>query len=366
MNEANYKILIMAAGTGGHVFPALAVAELLRSQGVSVIWLGTPTGIEQKLVPAAGFELRQVTIRGLRGKGIAGWLSAPFRIGIALVQSIKIMRSVKPDVVLGMGGYVTGPAGVAAKLLLLPLVIHEQNRIPGLTNRLLGRIANRVLMAFPDAFNPSDKTRVVGNPVREQIIKIDPPAKRFTGREADLRILVLGGSQGAKALNEAVPDVLVRLKEFNVDVHHQSGERNYDDTRALYANAGINARVSSFIDDMAAEYAWADLVICRSGALTISELTAAGVGAVLIPFPYAVDDHQYMNATYMEQNRAAVIVRQLVNQPEKFVENLYECLLAILKAGRSALLKMAEQARQLAITDSSESVARICYEVQHG
>ncbi len=358
----NYKILIMAAGTGGHVFPALAVAELMRKNGITVIWLGTQTGIEQTLVPAAGFALKQVTIKGLRGKGIMGWLSAPVRIAMAFIQSMQVIHSEKPNLVLGMGGYVTGPAGLAAWVSGIPLVIHEQNRVPGLTNRLLAKIARRVLMAFPDTFTESHKTRVVGNPVRESIMAIEPVNTRFANHAGNFRVLVIGGSQGAVALNEAVPKVLQKLTEFNFSVHHQTGKSSFEQTQKTYIDAGIDAVVSPFIDDMAAEYAWADLVICRSGALTISELVTAGLGAILVPFPYAVDDHQYVNACYMEKNNAAIVIRQT----EQLLEKLHACLLELFRSGRDALLNMAVCAKELAVVDSTRLVFDECNRVQHG
>ena len=367
VNTKNNKILIMAAGTGGHVFPALAVAATLKERGADITWLGTPKGIEQKLVPAAGIPLLQVSITGLRGKGLLGWLSAPYRISHALFQSMQILNKVKPAVILGMGGYVTGPAGVAAWLLRIPVVIHEQNRIPGLTNRLLSFFAKRVLMAFPDTFRETKKSKVVGNPIRKDITLIKNPEQRFSERDDSIRILVLGGSQGAKALNETVPEVIAKLvttmkKPVAVQIHHQTGQRAFKSTRDTYSTNSISANVSPFIDDMAAEYSWADIVICRAGALTISELTMAGLGAILIPFPFAVDDHQFINAEYMHQNGAANVIRQ----NEQLFDKLFDYLLQLFSAGRDAMLKMAINAKQLAMLNSAEQVADVCIEVQHG
>ncbi|MCW8991789.1 MAG: undecaprenyldiphospho-muramoylpentapeptide beta-N-acetylglucosaminyltransferase, partial [Gammaproteobacteria bacterium] len=268
-------ILIMAGGTGGHVFPALAVAEGLRARGIAVSWLGTQRGLESELVPAAGFPIDYIRIAGLRGKGLAGWLLAPWRLSVALVQALGVIRRRQPGLVLGMGGFVTGPGGVAARLTGRPLVIHEQNAIAGLTNRWLARIANRVLEAFPDTF-VGRHVQHTGNPVRSDIMQLATPQQRYAGRQGPLRLFVLGGSLGAMVFNQTLPAALARLPEaMRPQVRHQTGKRNLEVTRRHYAEAGVDAELLPFIDDMAAMYEWADLVLCRAGALTVSELAMA-------------------------------------------------------------------------------------------
>jgi UDP-N-acetylglucosamine--N-acetylmuramyl-(pentapeptide) pyrophosphoryl-undecaprenol N-acetylglucosamine transferase len=292
------RVLIVAGGTGGHVFPALAVASALRERGVEVTWLGTRRGMEAKRVPEAGFPLDWVEVRGLRGKGVVGWLLAPFRLLRALIQALAVMRRRAPDVVLGMGGFVSGPGGLAARLSGRPLVIHEQNAIPGLTNRLLSRLAGRVLVGFPGTF--PGRERHTGNPVRAAIARLPEPAARLAGRSGPMRLLVLGGSQGALGLNRVVPEALAELSpEARPEVWHQAGERHVALAQEEYGQAGVEGRVVAFIDDMSVAYAWADLVLCRAGALTIAELAAAGVGALLVPYPHAVDDHQSANAAFL-------------------------------------------------------------------
>ncbi|MFO7604085.1 MAG: undecaprenyldiphospho-muramoylpentapeptide beta-N-acetylglucosaminyltransferase, partial [Gammaproteobacteria bacterium] len=288
--SAARHIMIMAGGTGGHIFPALAVAHELRQQGHRVTWLGTPHGMEARLVPQAGYAMEYISIQGLRGHGVARWLLAPFKLLGAILQALRILSRQRPHVVLGMGGFVAGPGGVASWLWRCPLVIHEQNAAPGLTNRLLARLATTVLQAFP---NSLPKARLTGNPVRDSISRLAPPEQRYAQRQDALRILILGGSQGALILNQIVPAALARVgAQPPLQIWHQCGERHLQATLETYADAGVHARVAAFIDDMAEAYAWADLVICRAGALTIAELAAAGVAAVLIPFPHAVDDHQ--------------------------------------------------------------------------
>lgn len=356
------RVLIMAGGTGGHVFPALAVAEELRGRGIEVCWMGTRQGLEATVVPAAGIPMEWVSIGGLRGKGAKTLLLAPFQLARAATQVLGIMLRRRPSVVLGMGGFVTGPGGVMTWLLRLPLVIHEQNAIAGFTNRMLAPLAHRVLEAFPATFK---RKRVyhTGNPVRRAIAELPEPAQRFSQREGSLRLLVLGGSLGARALNETLPRALARLPDDQrPDVWHQAGKRNIDEARAAYAAAGVEGRVEPFIDDMAQAYAWADLVICRAGALTIAELAAAGVGAILVPFPFAVDDHQTHNARYLADHDAAVCIQQKDLSDERLAQLLGEYA----AAGRPRLLAMAQAARALAKTDAAAHVARHCLEVAYG
>jgi len=353
------RVLVMAGGTGGHVFPALAVAEALRARGAAVQWLGSRGGMESRLVPARGYPFHAVAVRGLRGRGPVGWLQAPWRVLRAVGGALAVLRRVAPHVVLGMGGYASGPGGVAAWLLGRPLVIHEQNAIPGLTNRILARLARTVLEAFPGSFPAPARARHTGNPLRAEIAAL--AARETTPRPAGapLRVLVLGGSQGARALNEAVPAALAALgARAAVEVRHQAGERNLDAARAAYEAHGLDVEPLAFIDDMAASYAWADLVLCRAGAMTVAELAAAGVASVLVPFPFAVDDHQSANARYLGDAGAALVVPERELQPAQLAG-----LLADLASARERLAAMAAAARRLAVLDADARVADACLEV---
>ena len=352
-------ILIMAGGTGGHVFPALALARLLREQSTDVVWLGTERGLESRIIPAEGIPIEKLSIGGLRGKGALTWLAAPFRLSRALVQALAVMRRHQPSVVVGLGGFVTGPGGVAAWLTRCPLVIHEQNAVAGFTNRCLAHLARQVLEAFPGSFGHEVHARAIGNPVRRDISAVPPPAERFAGRTGPIRILVIGGSQGAARLNAVVPFALKRLAgSLAFDVRHQAGERWLEAGRASYAQAGVRADVRPFIEDMSEAYAWADLVICRAGALTISELAAAGVAAVLVPFPNAVDDHQAYNAQYLVREGAAVLISDRELTAERLATELQR-----LCAGRGKLLAMAERARLLAKPRAAAELAASCLQL---
>jgi UDP-N-acetylglucosamine--N-acetylmuramyl-(pentapeptide) pyrophosphoryl-undecaprenol N-acetylglucosamine transferase len=349
-------ILIMAGGTGGHVFPALALARLLREQSLEVIWLGTARGLESRVIPAEGIPIEQLSIGGLRGKGLLTLLAAPFRLALALAQALSVMRRYRPLVVVGLGGFVTGPGGVAAWLTRAPLVIHEQNAIAGFTNRILAHLARQVLEAFPGSFGADVHARVIGNPVRSDISALPPPSARFAGRSGPVRILVIGGSQGAARLNAVVPFALKRLSGWlSFDVRHQAGERWIDAGRASYTEAGVRADVRPFIEDMSEAYGWADLVICRAGALTVSELAAVGVAAILVPFPGAVDDHQAYNAQYLVREGAAVLIRDRELTEERLASELQR-----LCAGRGKLLAMAERARLLAKPRAADELAASC------
>ncbi|NHA16074.1 undecaprenyldiphospho-muramoylpentapeptide beta-N-acetylglucosaminyltransferase [Thioalkalivibrio sp. XN279] len=355
------RVLVMAGGTGGHVFPALAVAEALRARGLEVVWMGTRLGLEARVVPAAGIEVEWITIGGLRGKALATRLAAPFKIGLAIAQALRIMLRLRPAVVLGMGGYAAGPGGVAAWLTRRPLVIHEQNAVAGTTNRLLARLARRVLAAFPGAFPDGVDAEVVGNPVRPAIAALPHPDRRLAERSGRIRLLVLGGSQGALALNEAVPAALAHLPEpLRPEVRHQAGRNTLDIARATYAQHGVEAEVTEFIDDMAEAYGWADLAICRAGALTVSELAAAGLPAVLVPFPAAVDNHQTLNGGYLVAAGAAVLVpeRQLGH------ERLGRVLAGLL-ADRGRLQDMARRARGAARPQALAAIERVLLEAGH-
>src|SRR5882757_2447362 len=357
-------ILIMAGGTGGHVFPALALARLLRARSFEVVWLGTQRGLEARVVPAERIQIEWLSVGGLRGKGFMTLVAAPFRLALALSQALRVMWRHRPLVVVGLGGFVTGPGGVAAWLTRRPLLIHEQNAVAGFTNRCLSHLAREVLEAFPGSFGSGVKARAIGNPVRQDISAIAPPAARFADRTGPIRVLVIGGSQGATRLNAVVPQALARLKQLAppqipaIDVRHQAGERWIEAGRQSYSSAGVRADVRPFIEDMAEAYSWTDLVICRSGALTVSELAAAGVGAILVPFPAAVDDHQTYNAQYLVHEGAALLIADRALTPERLSDELKQ-----LCAGRGKLLAMAERARQLAKPHATEELTASCLQL---
>ncbi len=342
--------LIMAGGTGGHVFPALAVAEALANRGCRVIWLGTRQGIEARLVPNAGYRIEWLPVGGLRGKGVLTLLAAPFTLLRAGFAAWRAVARVKPDVVLGMGGFASGPGGVIAWLQRRPLLVHEQNAIPGFTNRVLARFARRVLTAFPDTL-PNEE--VVGNPVRDSVVQLPPPHERMSTRHGRLRVLVLGGSLGARSLNENVPRALL-LSGLDVEVRHQCGRDDVDKVRARYTGGVIDAEVEAFIDDMAEAYAWADLVICRAGAMTVFEIATAGLAAVFVPYPHAVDDHQTANARYLADVDAAVLMQERDLRPDTLAELLGRL------ADRERLLAMASRARSRARIDATQKVAEAC------
>jgi len=355
---SNRPILVIAGGTGGHVYPALAVARALQEQSREVVWLGTHRGLESRVVPAAGIPIEWVAVSGLRGKGFLQLLLAPFRLIYALSQSLIVMWKHRPAAVLGMGGFVSGPGGLAAWLTRRPLVIHEQNAIAGLTNRLLARFARVVLQAFPGSFNSASDAETVGNPVRADIAAIDSPDTRFAGREGPIRLLILGGSLGALALNQVVPAALAMLPaSLRPVVRHQAGERTLHEAQTAYREHGVEADLRPFIEDMAEAYAWADLVICRAGALTVAELSAAGLPAIFIPFPAAVDDHQTANAGPLVAAGAAEIMQQRDMSERKLATLLQSWL-----GSREALLERAQKARTLAQPDALSRIAGVCLE----
>ena len=349
-------ILVMAGGTGGHVYPALAVAQQIRQRSCDVIWLGTRRGIEARLIPEAGIEIEWISVHGLRGKGLATLLLAPFRLCRALLQSLRIVARHRPIAVLGMGGFASGPGGVAAWLMRRPLVIHEQNAVAGLTNRLLARLARVVLQAFPGSFSTRGNVETVGNPVRADIAAIEAPAERLGGRLGRTRLLVLGGSQGARTLNRVVPAALSRLSaEARPDVLHQTGEQTAADAIRAYADAGVDADLSPYIDNMAEAYEWADLVVCRAGALTVAEVCAAGLPAIFVPFPAAVDDHQTANAKPLQVAGAAAIIAEPDLDDERLATLLDNWL-----GDREGLRNRAIIARSLAKPDALERITEVC------
>jgi UDP-N-acetylglucosamine--N-acetylmuramyl-(pentapeptide) pyrophosphoryl-undecaprenol N-acetylglucosamine transferase len=357
MTARQPTLMVMAGGTGGHVFPGLAVAERMREAGWQVVWLGNPNGMEAKLVPQHGVPMEYVQFGGLRGKGLKTKLVLPFNLLRACAQSFGVLRRVKPDVVLGMGGYITFPAGLVTAFTGRPLVLHEQNSIAGLANKVLAKLARRVLLAFPEALPAGEWT---GNPIRASLSRTQIPAIRYAARNGKLRVLVVGGSLGAAALNEAVPRALAQIPaEVRPSVVHQAGAKHIEVLRSNYEAVGLaegeDVKLVPFINDMAAAYADADLVICRSGAMTVSEIAAVGVAALFVPFPHAVDDHQTTNAAFLAEAGAAVLVQQR--------DLTVDCLAEWLHGQtRAKLAEMAERSRALAKPEATETVARACAE----
>ena len=349
-------ILVMAGGTGGHVYPALAVARALQASSREIVWLGTRRGLESRIVPEAGIDMEWISIKGLRRKGALALIIAPIQLGWALLQSLAVIIRRRPAAVLGMGGFVSGPGGVAAWLTRRPLVIHEQNAAAGMTNRLLARLARVVLQAFPGSFNSSVVAETVGNPVREEIAAIPAPAERYTNRQGPVRLLVLGGSQGALALNRTVPAALALLDaQVRPVVRHQCGERTLQTAKDAYAEDNIDVELMPFIEDMAEVYAWADLVVCRAGALTVAELCAAGLPALFVPYPAAVDDHQTANAKPMADAGAAVVIQEAKLTPTLLADLLRDWL-----QSRASLMQRAEKARALAKPDALNRITELC------
>ena len=360
------RVLIMAAGTGGHVFPALAIARQLEARGVKVDWLGTPGGMEEKLLEGTGYEFHRIAAKGLKGKGIARLIGAPWMLTHSLWQSLLIMREIDPDCVLGMGGYVSGPGGVAARVLRKKLYLHEQNAVVGFTNRLLARIATRVFEAFPGAFAESDKVVFVGNPVRADIEQVGQTLPELASTTRPLRLLILGGSQGAKAINETLPQALARLRETDPhavpEVRHQTGASQLEATQAAYTDAGFSLAngltVTPFIDNMAAAYAWADLVIGRSGASTVAEIAVVGRASILVPYPHHKDQQQLHNARWLSAASAATIIEQPALSGDRLASEI-----AALNADRHSLLVMATAAHALAPRRVDTRIAEIMTEV---
>ena len=348
-----YTIMIMAGGTGGHVYPAMAVADYLKEHGWKIVWLCTEGGMENRLIEGKKYDKAMITMRGVRGKGLMGWLLLPMKLFKASSQSHAAIKQCQPNVVLGMGGFAAFPGGLMAKILGKPLVIHEQNSIAGLTNKTLSIIANRVLAAFPSAFG--NKAELVGNPVRQAITELASPLQRYSLRTGKLNLLVVGGSLGAQALNDVLPKALANIPKDTFNVVHQAGEKHIAALQANYQAAGVAADAKAFINNMAELYAWADVVICRAGALTVAELACVGVASILVPFPHAVDDHQTYNAKYLSDAGAA----QLIQQTEFSVAKASEMLRNLT---REICLDMAIKAKQLAKPEATQTVAKICME----
>jgi UDP-N-acetylglucosamine--N-acetylmuramyl-(pentapeptide) pyrophosphoryl-undecaprenol N-acetylglucosamine transferase len=351
--------MIIAGGTGGHVYPGLAVAHALRDAGATPYWIGTERGLEARVVPSNGVQFESIPIRGLRGSSVLRWLAAPITVLLAALCAIRIIARIRPAAVLGMGGFVSGPGGVAAWLCRRPLLIHEQNAIPGLTNRLLSRLATRTLQAVPGAFPPGNKVYLTGNPVRKEISDLPPPARRMVARQYS-RVLVFGGSGGAHRLNEIVPEALRATGLENLEIVHQCGRDDVQDTLSRYAefDTAKPIQVTAYIEDMASAYANADLVIARAGALTVAEIAACGVASILIPYPYAVDDHQTKNARHLVRVEAAILVPESELTKEALAEHIVNLL-----GDRPRLLAMAESARQLAIANATSTVAEHCLDI---
>lgn len=349
------RVLIMAGGTGGHVFPGLALAKYLRDKGVEVHWLGTRQGLEARLVPQAQIPLHLISIGGVRGKNLKTLLLAPFRIMKALVQSLNILFRLKPNVVIGMGGFVSGPGGVASWLLGCPLVIHEQNAKAGLTNQWLKHFSKKVLTGFPEVFSLRTQAAAVGNPVRAEIANLPPPRERLGKTAKKLKLLVFGGSLGAQAINQIVPSVIKNFAENErPEIYHQTGDKLYEETCRAYRDAGVQAKLVPFIADMHEAYAWADLVLCRAGALTVAELCAAGLGSILVPYPHAVDDHQTANASHLVKQGAAILIQQ-----RDLTEAGLSKVLQDLQAAPEKCLAMAEAAYALRKVNVPEKIFAI-------
>ena len=346
------SILIMAGGTGGHIFPGLAVAEQMRAAGWEVVWMGARGGMEERLVPRHGYRTAWIRAKAARGKGLLQKLLLPANLLVSFWESARHIRSVKPSVVLGLGGYVAFPGGMMASLLNRPLALHEQNAIAGLANRVLAQVSDKVMVAFPDALKGAEWT---GNPVRAEIAAIAPPEARFQGRAGPMKILVVGGSLGAQALNEAMPKAVSLLEEKPVVVH-QSGEKHLDALKKHYLDAGVQGELVAFIDDMARRYAEADLVICRAGAVTVAELSAGGMASILVPFPHAVDDHQSATAKFLSDRGAAILIQQRDLSAQKLAD-------LIRSLDRTKLLDMAQKARALGKPDAARIVAQRCMEI---
>ncbi|MFW2437819.1 MAG: undecaprenyldiphospho-muramoylpentapeptide beta-N-acetylglucosaminyltransferase [Arenicellales bacterium] len=354
-------LMIMAGGTGGHVYPALAVAHTLQADGVNVFWLGTRQGIEARVVPENDIDVEWISISGIKGRGLFALVTAPFKIIYAMLQTAAIIYRRRPAAALGMGGFVSGPGGLMASLLRVPLLIHESNAVVGLTNKWLAKIANEVLVGFPDVLVGSRHRHYVGNPVRKSIAALPSPEQRLQGRSGRLHLLVVGGSRGAQVLNETVPAALANMDPvIRPEVFHQAGSGKLEATLKLYDELAVEADCSEFIDDMAAAYLWADLVICRAGAMTVAEIAAAGAAAIFVPYPYAIYDHQTLNARFLSDKSAAILISQ-----DSFSAESLAAVLVELANDRPCLMGLSRRARRNAMIDATRQVAELCNEVMH-
>ncbi len=354
-------LMIMAGGTGGHVYPALAVARTLQSDGVDIFWLGTREGIEARVVPENKIDVEWISISGIKGKGLFALITAPFKIIYAMYQTAVIIYRRRPEAALGMGGFVSGPGGLTARLLMVPLLIHESNAVVGLTNKWLAKIANEVMVGFPDVLKNSRHHHYVGNPVRQSIAALPAPEQRLQERTGKLNLLIVGGSLGAQVLNETVPAALAKLDSaIRPVVRHQAGRGKLEATTEIYKALGVEVSCSEFIEDMAAAYEWADLVICRAGAMTVAEIAAAGVAAIFVPYPFAIYDHQTLNARFLADKNAAIVIPQ-----ERFSDENLAAVLVELANDRPVLMGLSRRARKNAKTDATRRVADLCNEVMH-
>ncbi|MFV1993056.1 MAG: undecaprenyldiphospho-muramoylpentapeptide beta-N-acetylglucosaminyltransferase [Acidiferrobacterales bacterium] len=361
MASKKISIMVLAGGTGGHIFPALAVADCLRAQGVDITWMGATGGMETEIVKKAEFEIDSVPIKKLRGVGLLSWLLLPVNLFIAVARAWVILGKRRPNTVLAMGGFAAGPGGLAAWLRRIPIVVHEQNAIPGLTNRVLSIFARKVLCGFPNVFTSLPKAQHVGNPVRQEINDIPVPKERFSDRSGPLRLLIIGGSSGAHVLNKVLPEATANIEEQKrPEIWHQTGQQDAIETVLHYRKYDIEAKVDAFIDDMAGAFAWADLAICRAGAMTIAELAAAGMASILVPYPFAVDDHQTVNAGFLVDNGAALLIPETEFRVRRLAETITE-----LGNNRDVVLGMADKARSCASPGAAEVVAEICMEAAH-
>lgn len=356
------SVLIMAGGTGGHVYPGLAVARALQQSGIEVVWLGTRRGLEARVIPEAGIDLEFITISGIKGRGLIGWLMMPLRVAVASIQALKILRRRQPSVVLSMGGFVAGPGGLVAWLTRRPLVIHEQNAIPGFTNKVLAIFARKILTGFPGVFARYPKSLHAGNPVRSSILGLPDPETRLKRHRDGLRVLVIGGSQGARQLNHVVADVMHLWQDESAPhVWHQCGERLLAETQERYGKKALDGgrvKLVAFIDDMGEAYRWADVVVCRSGAMTIAELACAGMASILVPFPFATDDHQTANARFLSDRGAAMLIPEHELAAEALHDILHE-----LAQNRDVVERMSCEARACAMPGATDTVVEACQEV---
>ncbi|OUS31677.1 undecaprenyldiphospho-muramoylpentapeptide beta-N-acetylglucosaminyltransferase [Gammaproteobacteria bacterium 45_16_T64] len=358
MSTSVKRVLVMAGGTGGHIFPALAAARAFQEKGIEVKWLGTRQGLESGIVPDNKLDIYYLDVAGVRGQGTKRMLLAPFKIAASVLRVISIIRSYRPDLVLGMGGFVTGPGGIGAWLSRTPLFIHEQNAVAGFTNKVLARFATKVFQAFPMAFVGHKSVETTGNPVRQEIVQSEGPESRFENRDGNkIRLLILGGSQGAVALNSVVPKALAKMGGNKYEIRHQAGRNNDVMTKGAYVEEGVEAEVTDFIDNMAEAYCWADMVICRAGALTVSEIASVGVAALFVPYPHAVDDHQTKNAEFLVSQGAAKITQQSTLNKDTLAE-----LLTTDFSDRERLLSMAVIARRAAKNNATNDVVNGCLE----